>query len=172
MSRKNINWINAAKAFCVIFVFLRHSENYYGLHLGWFDGLFLTFYVNAFFFVSGYLLFWKQLSVPTIDEPRNVYVLSGGKKLFLNIIYRIVIPSILFSTIEFLPSCLLQGRSIVVGYALYKTIGGGTYWFTSALVVAQLILLMLYYSRKRHLGMATRANCFDIPGYGRYILVV
>lgn len=55
---KDINWINVVKALCIIFVFLRHSENYYDLHLGTiFDDLFLTFYVNAFFFVSGYLLF-------------------------------------------------------------------------------------------------------------------
>lgn len=38
-----------------------------------------------------------------------------------------------------------------MGYALYKTIGGGTYWFTSALVVAELILLALFCTRKRNI---------------------
>ena len=85
MGKKDINWINAVKALCIIFVFLRHSENYYGFHLGWFDGLFLTFYVNAFFFVSGYLLFWKQLSVPRIEEDRKRYLgwTGGGKSCCL-----------------------------------------------------------------------------------------
>lgn len=46
---KDINWINALKALCILFVFLRHSEGYYGCDLGWFDGLILPFYVNAFF---------------------------------------------------------------------------------------------------------------------------
>lgn len=66
-------------------------------------------------------------------------------------IFRIVIPSVVFSAIEFFPSCLIQGRGIDMGYALYKTIGGGTYWFTSALVVAELILLMLFCTRKRNI---------------------
>lgn len=150
MGKKDINWINAVKALCIIFVFLRHSENYYGVNLGWFDGLFLTFYVNAFFFVSGYLLFWKQLTTPKIDESKHVYLTGGGGRLlFQNIVFRIVIPSIIFSAIEFFPSCLIQGRGIDVGYALYKTVGGGTYWFTSALVVAELVLLLLLITRKR-----------------------
>ena len=76
---KDINWINALKALCILFVFLRHSENYYGEDLGWFDSIFLPFYVNAFFFVSGYLLFWKQLSVPRISETRKKYLTGGGQ---------------------------------------------------------------------------------------------
>ena len=77
MSNKNINWINVVKALCIIFVFLRHCGNYYGAHLGWFDGVYLPFYVNAFFFVSGYLLFWKQLSVPKILETRQEFAIGG-----------------------------------------------------------------------------------------------
>ena len=147
---KSINWINVIKALCIVFVFLRHCENYYGVHLGWFDGLFSTFYVNAFFFVSGYLLYWKQLSEPKILENHSEYAVGGGRVLFSNILYRIIIPSIIFSIIEFIPSCLIQSRSIDVEYALYKTIGGGTYWFTSALVVAELILLALFFTRNRN----------------------
>lgn len=66
-------------------------------------------------------------------------------------LYRIIIPSIIFSIIEFVPNCLIQGRRIDVGYALFKTIGGGTYWFTSALLVAELVLLLLFCSRKRNI---------------------
>ena len=166
---KGINWINALKAVCIIFVFLRHSETYYGKDLGWFDGLFLTFYVNAFFFVSGYLLFWKQLSEPKILEDTEHYLTGGGKVLFLNVLYRIVIPSIIFSIIEFLPSCLIQGREIDVGYALYKTIGGGTYWFTSALAVAELILLALLFTRKRNVWFYA-AWCFAFSVAGLIIV--
>ena len=80
---KTIIWINAAKALCIIFVFLRHCGNYYGAHLGWFDGLYLPFYVNAFFFVSGYLLLWKQLSAPRIEEAAKTYVSkTGGGVIF------------------------------------------------------------------------------------------
>lgn len=76
---------------------------------------------------------------------------GGGKTLILNILYRIIIPSIIFSIIEFVPSCLIQGHGIDLGYALFKTIGGGTYWFTSALVVAEFVLLLLFCSRKRNI---------------------
>ena len=34
---------------------------------------------------------------------------------------------------------------------LYKTIGGGTYWFTSALVVAEIILFSLFCTRKKNI---------------------
>lgn len=84
-----------------------------------------------------------------IEKPICQWV--GGKTLILNILYRIIIPSIIFSIIEFVPSCIIQGRSIDVGYALFKTIGGGTYWFTSALVVAELVLLLLFCTRKRNI---------------------
>lgn len=79
MGKKDINWINALKAFCIIFVFLRHCGNYDGADLGWFDGIYLPFYVNAFIFVSGYLLFWKQLFEPKIMENRRLYMTSGGQ---------------------------------------------------------------------------------------------
>ena len=74
---KNINWINAVKALCIIFVFLEHSKNYYGGDISVLNPFYLPFYVNAFFFVSGYLLFWKQLSAPKILETRREYVNRG-----------------------------------------------------------------------------------------------
>ena len=129
--KKDIVWINTMKALCIVAVFFVHCQSYYGLVIGGLNQFIHTFYVNAFFFVSGYLLFWKQLSEPMI--------------------YRVVIPSVLFSMIEFLPSCMIQGRNIDVSFALYKTIGGGTYWFTSALAVSELILLAMLFTRKRNI---------------------
>lgn len=149
---KEINWINTIKAVSIIAVFLVHSQLYFDCIAEGVNRFIFPWYVNAFFFVSGYLLFWKQLSSPRIDEDRKVYMLTGGGKiLVLNVLCRILIPSIIFSIIEFVPSCHIQGRGIDVGYALFKTIGGGTYWFTSALVVAELILLLLFCSRNRNI---------------------
>ena len=84
-------------------------------------------------------------------------------------IFRIVIPSIIFSALEFFPSCIIQGRNIDVGYALYKTIGGGTYWFTSALVVAELFLLMLFCTRKKNIWFYT-AVCLALGVAGLIIV--
>lgn len=154
-NQKSINWINAVKAIAIIGVFFVHSQLHYGCVL-LFDKWIYPWYVNAFFFVSGYLLFWKQLTPPKIDENRKVYISTGGGRILIfNILYRIIIPSIIFSIIEFVPSCLIQGRDINVGFALYKTIGGGTYWFTSALVVAELILLLLFLTRRKSIWFYT-----------------
>ena len=149
--KKVIVWINTMKGLCIVAVFFVHCQSYYGFTTGCLNQFVHTFYVNAFFFVSGSLLFWKQLSEPKILEDASKYRKGGGKALFLNVIYRVVIPSVLFSIIEFLPSCMIQGRDISAGFALYKTIGGGTYWFTSSLAVSELILLMLLFTRKRNI---------------------
>lgn len=77
--------------------------------------------------------------------------MGGGNTLLINVLYRIVLPSILFSTITFLPSCIIQGREVSLSFMLYKTIGGGTYWFTSALVVAEIILFSLFCTRKKNI---------------------
>ena len=76
--KKNIIWINTLKAICILAVFLVHCQGYYGAGVGDANQFVHTFYVNAFFFVSGYLLFWKQLSEPKIMEERRLYMTSGG----------------------------------------------------------------------------------------------
>ena len=78
LREKNIKWINAIKALCIIFVFLRHCESCYGMTSGVYGNFYLPFYVNAFFFVSGYLLFWKQLSEPKILEKTSEFAVGGG----------------------------------------------------------------------------------------------
>lgn len=78
--QKSISWINVLKAISLIAVFFVHCQLYYGCMFDRFNRLVYPWYVNAFFFVSGYLLFWKQLSAPRIDEDRKAYVLTGGAK--------------------------------------------------------------------------------------------
>jgi peptidoglycan/LPS O-acetylase OafA/YrhL len=167
---KDIYWINALKAFSIIGVYFVHCQLYYLRDVLSINQWIYPWYVNAFFFISGYLLFWKQLSEPKILEDRKFYVLKGsGKTLFLNILYRIIIPSIIFSAIEFVPSCLIQGREMKLGYALYKIFGGTTYWFTSALVVAELILFLLFCTRRRNIWFYT-AICFVLAIVGMVIV--
>ena len=168
-NQKSINWINVIKALSIIAVYFVHCELHYDYVIPATRFVY-PWYVNAFFFVSGYLLFWKQLSQPRIDEDRRTYiVMGGGKTLIFNILYRIVIPSIIFSAIEFFPSSIIQGREMSIGNALFKTIGGGTYWFTSALVVAELVLLLLFCSRKRNIWFYV-AFCFLFGLLGLFIV--
>lgn len=136
-----------------------HCESYYGMWLGDVNDYIHPLYVNAFFFVSGYLLFRKQLSEPLITQRASVYLLGGGKILLFNIVFRLMIPSTLFAAIEFLPSHLLRGMTFDLGTLLYKTIGGCTYWFTSALVVAELLILLMLVSRIRSIWIYFIASC-------------
>ena len=74
---KIIGWVNTMKALSIIAVFFIHCQSYFDCVLP-INKWITTWYVNAFFFVSGYLLFWKQLSAPRIDEDRKTYILMGG----------------------------------------------------------------------------------------------
>ena len=166
--KKDINWINALKALCILFVFLRHCENYYGEDFGRIDGLYLPFYVNGFFFISGYLLFWKQLSVPRISETYKEYLGGSGKTLFCNVFFRIIIPSIIFASIEFLPKKIIKGGSGSIWDFFIETIGGCTYWFTSALVIAELIFLLLLLTRKQNVWFYA-IIAFVFSAFGKYL---
>lgn len=79
--QKSITWINSYKALCILAVFFVHCQLYYGYEIGMVNDFVHPWYVNAFFFVSGYLLLWKQLSAPRIEEDRALYVsrLGGGR---------------------------------------------------------------------------------------------
>ena len=78
---KDIAWINTVKALCIIGVFFVHSQMYYGCWQQNLNQFILPFYVNGFLFISGYLLFWKQLSKPRIDEDKRQYIsrVGGGQ---------------------------------------------------------------------------------------------
>ena len=82
MAKKDILWINNLRALCILSVLFVHSENYYGYNTGVLDHLVHPFYVNAFFFVSGYLLLRKQLSEPLISQTCSDYMVGGGVKLY------------------------------------------------------------------------------------------
>lgn len=79
-----INWIDATKAISIMAVFFVHSQLYYGCWLDKVNDFIHPFYVNSFFFVSGYLLFRKQLSSPIIEEGVLQYVI-GGVRIWLTI---------------------------------------------------------------------------------------
>ena len=151
--KKNIPWINYLRGICILSVYFVHSNLYTCEYLSNVNLFIHPFYVNGFFFVSGYLLFRKQLSSPLIDTTLSEYAIGGGKQLTTNILYRLIIPSILFAFIEFLPKKLIRGQEFDISDMLWETIGGGTYWFTSALVIAQLVLCLMLLSRQKNIWL-------------------
>lgn len=173
--KKDINWINAAKAICMLMVYVVHGEAYYGSWLGHVNIYLHPVYVNAFFFVSGYLLFRKQLSAPVIDEPLGTYLSAGGtgRKTLANIVFRLWLPAMIFSFISFLPKRVFKGGNSQFSDFIYETIGGGTYWFVSALLLCQLVILALLLTRRRSvwfyavvLGIMAVAGIVAMPCYG------
>lgn len=120
------------------------------------------------------------------EDPCLSAVQEGGKFLS-NIVCRIIIPTILFAAIEYVPNCVIRGNPISFNMAIYKTIGGGTYWFTSALAVSEIIILFLLISRKKSiwfyfiacilvggLGMITQQGMYDkeIWAYHRGVIAL
>ena len=148
--KKQLYWINCTKAISMLCVYLQHTITLYGFSSDYYNPRYIgSFYVNAFFMVSGYLFFWKKLKLATIED--KFERLGGAKFTFKNLVYGIAIPSIIFSCIEFFPKKIIRGEPFGIVDFVYETIGGGTYWFTSALFVAELILLMLLFSKKSNI---------------------
>ncbi len=158
-------WIDAVKAICMISVYLLHSEAYYDTGGTSFGYLLIPFYVNAFFFVSGYLFFKKHIA-----EGQYTYInkWGGAKKDLINLFYRLLVPTILFSSLIYLPKVLFHSAEVSIGRYFYDVFGGISYWFTSALVVAQIILILLILFRFKKIWMYVLST-FLLFGLGIYL---
>lgn len=108
--RINIDWITNVKAISIILVYLSHMPSFFGGSLGLFNSLIEPFYVNAFFFVSGYLLFWKHLSSPSINETTKSFITNGrGRRTLDGLLFKIAIPSIFFAAVMYVPKKIIKG---------------------------------------------------------------
>lgn len=74
----------------------------------------------------------------------------GGGQFLINILFKLVIPSILFATVVHLPKVYLRGLDFSVESLVADTILGRCEWFTSALTVAQLLIFLLLLSRVKN----------------------
>lgn len=141
---RRVFWVDAVKAICMISVYLIHSGIYYDKGEIDYTYVLIPFYVNAFFFVSGYLFFNKYSHLSKKEcklKPINecVEMVKGT----INIVFKLVIPTLLFSSIIYLPKVFFHGNSVSVIKYVIDVFGGISFWFTSALVVSQLILLIM-----------------------------
>lgn len=137
-------WIDMVKGVCMLCVLFAHCIAYYGIDASWEVTWFHPFYVSAFFFVSGYLFVPKYLGDVT---DRWLHIKGGLTKVF----FHIVIPTIIFSALVYLPKLLFNGGGFNIFDFLSATIGGTSFWFTSAIAVAQvLILLSIYFLHIRN----------------------
>lgn len=123
----DINWINVCKALCMIFIYFIHCQSYYGVWFEHINSIIHPIYVNAFFFVSGYLLFRKHLSIPAINESLHTFFSKRGTgtKTLLNILFRMLIPCFLFACVEYLPKIYIKKEVGGLYDFINDTIGGG-----------------------------------------------
>lgn len=136
--KQRLYWIDTVKGVCMLCVLFAHCIAYYGIEATWEVAWFHPFYVSAFFFVSGYLFVSKYLNEVT---DRWQHIKDGLTKVF----FHIVIPTILFSALVYLPKLLFNGSGLNILDFLSSTIGGASFWFTSAIAVAQVLILLSVY---------------------------
>ena len=142
-SKINIGWINLVKSICMISVYLLHVEYYAGMNIvKSYRYLLLPFYVTAFFFVSGYLFFKKWMCGDRFSWGDYVVGIK-------NLLFRIVVPTIVFASIFYIPKVMFHSGEMDFGRYFYDVWGGVSFWFTSALMVAQLVLLTLLFTQQR-----------------------
>ena len=110
---KDIFLVNAVKALCMIGVYVAHAEVYYPAVKFSVMHCINPFYVTAFFFVNGYLFSMKR--VADADECG----ISCRRDAFLgqlkNVFIKLVIPTIIFSTLIFVPRNLFHHEPMSIG---------------------------------------------------------
>ena len=147
LQKNQISWIDSAKAICMLLVYVNHCEFYANGDFFNIRPFYRLFFVNLFFFVSGYLFFRKQLSIPVVVENRREYLKGTGLQTFRNIIYRIFLPTIIFGFIFFFPKMIVRGSGFDFSYFFKDVILGNWCWFTSTLFVTELLLVIMLSSR-------------------------
>lgn len=154
--KENLIWVDAIKFICLLLVFINHSEIYSSFRFEWGGYFYRPIFVNAFFIISGYLLFRKQwnMSMLALDRREWFAIQGGGRTLFSNIFFKLAIPTVLFSFINFFPKKLLRGQAINISDLFFDTLGGCSIWFTTALTVAEIVICVILLSRASKKVMA------------------
>ena len=58
---------------------------------------------------------------------------------------------VIFSAIEFLPKIAIAHRPFAIEELFVETVGAGTYWFTSALLIAEFLITFLLLTRRKNI---------------------
>ena len=150
----DIEWVNLNKAFCMLLIFLLHAQAYCDVKIWGVTSYYSKVHVDAFFFISGYLLFRKQLSPSFVSLDRHSWwnVPGGGKTLTSNVWFRIVLPTVLFAIINFFPKMVLRGLSFNGVDFVSECFLGGTLWFTWALAIAEFVIIIGLIFRRCTIG--------------------
>ena len=120
-------------------VYLKHCIAYYDIGSPSTFFWVTPFYVSAFFFVSGYL------NIPKCLEKEKLS-LHEFRKFLNNIFIHIIIPTLCFSILVYFPKMLYNKSDMSVINLISDVFLGKCFWFTSAMAVAQFIILVSVFS--------------------------
>ena len=143
------NWIDATRAVCMLVIYLFHAYVYCQLFDERLMGrMYVT--INVFVVVSGYLFYQNHAA----ESTRRLSLRNDVRR----ILERLVWPSTVFATALFVPKMWFNHTEPQWDVFCYNVLGGMTFWFTSALAVAQVFFALLFAMKK--------------PGRGWHVLVV
>lgn len=145
-AQNRLHWIDTSKAICIMCVYFAHCV-FFTTNDPVLKKIVAPFYVNTFFFVSGYLLYKKYLQPALI----NNFSFGTYWSCIKISIYRIAIPSIIFSSIIFIPKTFFHSQSVDYKMFILNTLGGCGFWFTAALAVAQTTIFTLFLTKRRNI---------------------
>ena len=141
-----LHWIDTIKAICIICVYFAHCASFTTGNINLIKAV-SPFYVNTFFFISGYLLYKKYIQ----DDIISKFSFSSYKEALKSCIYKIIIPTIIFSSIICIPKALHHNYIVDYKILIIDIWGGSSFWFTSALAVAQIVILTLFLTRNKNI---------------------
>lgn len=147
-TKKNLAWINYAKVICMALVYFQHTMNRLSFSSlpcsGSISAWYMPFCVNTFFFISGYLLFKKYRKIQFEKLDRKSWNDQYGTPLLSSIIFKIAIPTVIFSTITLL-KYFIRNDAVFFDFRIIKdTIISPSMWFTSALTISELIFYFIF----------------------------
>ena len=137
-------WIDQARGLCMLMVLWFHAEMYSGMGQKY-SILITPFFMQAFFFLSGYLFVRNRQRFSYIDKMKRCVV-------------GIWIPYIIFTTIMLVPKIYLHHWSI--SYGLMTILTGQASWFVYVLGLMQ-ILVGGVIALTQRLGKAWPPPMFD-----------
>lgn len=140
-NKADIIWIDWVKSICIFFVIYNHVQMFTQLD-GFFHIPYDPFFVNAFFFVSGYLLLSKFISLSECESSTRTNYLVGA---LLSILFKLVIPTILFSFIDYFLKIIVNGSTLNLWDLSFYALFRGSKWFTCALSIAEICLIVVLY---------------------------
>lgn len=128
MPKERQHWIDSMRGMCMAAILLDHTEIYYtGSNIINYN-MYVTDALYLFFFISGYLLYKKNMKVCI-------------RKKLDSILMKLVMPYFIFTTIMAIPKAMAHGNVINFYDIFINIVTGQASWFVAALAVSEFFFI-------------------------------